>query len=276
LYKAFILFILPFALFASNVLMLKEDVKTVNASSYIYYIQDKNSEMNASDILNSSTLTLSTKNGHLGNRQGPFWSKLSIQNDSNRSRTLLLQNLLAGTNHISVYIYKKGILKKSILLGDMCEQENRIFLNRYSAFELLLAPYEEIIIISKVSNFSIVNIAWIIEKSTLFMEKESKFLIIFSLIGGIFIFFMIISFIYYLFYKKVTYLIISIFVLNTFLYQFGLQGLLYSLDIGINLEFNTFLAWVGGSLSKNTNYTASCISIFWLELKNSILCFLTV
>jgi len=236
-------------LFASDVLMLKEDVKTLNASSHIYYIQDKNSELNASDILNSSTLTLSNKNGHQGNIQGPFWSKLKLQNDSNRSRTLILYNPLAGTNYIDVYLYKKGILNKSIMLGDMIEQKNRIFLNRYSAFELLLAPSEQIIIISKVSNFSVINIAWIVEEPTLFIEEQSKFLIVFSLIGGIFIFFMIISFISYLFYKKLAYLIISLFVLNTFLYQFALQGLFYTLDIGINLEFNTFIAWVGGPSS---------------------------
>ena len=236
---------LPLILFASDVLMLKEDVKTLNASSHIYTIQDKNSELNASDILNSSTLTLSNKNGHLGNIQGPFWSKLTIQNDSNRSRMIILYNPLAGTNYIDVYLYQNSILKKSIMLGDMYEQKNRPFVNRFSAFELLLAPSEQITIISKVSNFNIINIAWIVEKPTLFMEEQSKFLIVFSFIGGVFIFFMIISFISYLFYKKITYLIISLFVLNTFLYQFALQGIFYSLDIGINLEFNTLIAWAG-------------------------------
>lgn len=236
-------------LFASDVLMLKEDVKTLNASSHIYYIQDKNAEYNASDILHSSTLTLSNKNGHLGNRQGPFWSKLSIRNDSNKSRTLILYNPLPGTNYIDVYLYQNSILKKSIMLGDMYEQKNRPFVNRYSAFELLLAPSEQITIISKVSNFTIVNIAWVIEEPTLFIEEQSKFLIVFSLIGGIFIFFMIISFIYYLFYKKITYLIISLFVLSTFFYQFALQGIFYALDIGINLKVNTSIAWGGAALN---------------------------
>ena len=234
---------LPLILFASDVLMLKEDVKTLNASSHTYYIQDNNSEFNANDILHSSTLTLSTQNGHLGNIQGPFWSRLTIQNDSNRSRMIILYNPLPGTNYIDAYLYQNSILKKSIILGDMRKQKNRDFINRFSAFELLLSPNEQITIISKVSNFNIINTAWIIKEPTLFMEEQSKFLILFSLIGGIFIFFILISLISFLFYKKLAYLIISLFMISTFLYQFAIQGLLYTLDIGINLELNTFIAW---------------------------------
>jgi len=219
--------------------MLKEDVKTVNTSSFRYFIQDKNSELNASDILSSST-----KDENKRNKQGPFWSRLILQNDSNKSRILILYNPLPGTNYVDIYLYQKGILKKSLLLGDMREQKNRDFLNRYSAFELRLLPNEKITIISKVSNFNVVNITWTIQEHILFMEEQSKFLILFSLVGGVFIFFMIVSFIYYLFYKKLAYLMISLFILNTFLYQFAIQGVFYTLDIGINLELNTLYAWI--------------------------------
>jgi len=235
-------------LFSSDVLMLKEDVKTVNTSSFTYFVQDKNSQLNASDILHSSTLQRSTKDGNQANKQTPFWSKLKLQNDSNKSRTLILYNPLAGTNYIDVYLYKKSILKKSILLGDMCEQENRIFINRFSAFELLLAPYEQITIISKLDNFSLVYIAWIIKDSKVFMEDESKFLTIFSLVGGVLILFIFISFIFYFFYKKITYLIIALYIIVSFLYQFTIQGVLYMLDIGVNLEFNTLIPWAGSQL----------------------------
>ncbi len=238
----------PWMLFASDILMLKEDVKTVNSSSFTYFVQDKNSKLNANDILNSSTLQRSTKDGNQGNKQGPFWSKLKLKNDSNKSRTLILYNPLAGTNYIDVYLYKKSILKKSILLGDMREQKNRIFINRFSAFELLLAPNEQITIISKLDNFSLVYIGWIIKDSKVFIEDESKFLTLFSLVAGIFIFFILTSFVYYLFHKEITYLIISIYIIISFLYQFSVQGIFYSLDIGINLKFNTFIPWAGSQL----------------------------
>ena len=149
---------LPLILFASDVLMLKEDVKTVNTSSYTYFVQDKNSELNASDILNSSTLKRSSKDGNQGITEGIFWSKLRLKNDSNKSRTLILYNPLAGINYLDVYLYQKEVLKKRILLGDMREQKSRDFINRYSAFELLLAPYEEITIISKIDNFTVIYI----------------------------------------------------------------------------------------------------------------------
>lgn len=183
-------------LFASDVLMLKEDVNTVNTSSFTYFIQDKNAEMNASDILHSSRLKRSTKDGNQGNTQGPFWSKLRLQNDSNKSRTLILHNPLAGMNYIDVYLYQKSILKKKILLGDMRKQENRMFLNRYSAFELLLAPHEEITIISKLDNFTVIYIGWILQESRVFIEEESKFLTIFSLVAGSFIFLFLLHHLY--------------------------------------------------------------------------------
>ena len=228
--------------------MLKEDVKTVNASSYIYYIQDKNSKMSASDILHSSTIECFKKDGNKVNIQGPFWSKLRLKNDSNRSRTLILYNPQAGINYIDVYLYQKGILKKHILLGDMRKQKNRTFLNRFSAFELLLNPNEEISIVSKLDNFTVVYIGWVIQESRVFIEEESKFLILFSLIGGILILFIFIAFISYFFYKKITYFIIGLYIILAFLYQFTIQGVLYMLDIGVNLEFNTFIPWASTQL----------------------------
>ncbi len=247
--KIFILLLFKLTLFASNILMLTDDMKELDASSHTYYIKDKNSTLTANDVLQSSSLTLSHKNGHLGNVQGPFWSKLTIENDSNKSRAFIVHNLLPGTNYVDVYLYQNDLLKKSYLLGDMREQSNKEFVHRFSAFELLLAPKEQISIVSKVDNFSIVNIAWIIKETTVFIQEQSKFLIIFSLIGGAFILFILISFILFLSYKKIAYLFLGLFVTSSLLHQFALQGFLYTLDIGINLEFNTYIAWAGGPFS---------------------------
>ena len=236
--------------------MLKEDVKTVDTSSFIYFIQDENLELNANDILCSSALKRSGQDGNQGNKQGPFWTRLKLKNDSNKTRSLVLYNPLAGINYIDVYLYKKNILKKHILLGDMLEQKERIFLNRYSAFELLLSPHEEITIVSKIDNFTIVYTSWRIEESRLFIERESKFLTIFSVVTGIFLFFMVVSFLFYVFYKKITYLIVSIYMILIFLYQFTVQGILYALDIGINLKFNTFIPWSSAQLN------AICLLLF--------------
>ena len=245
--------------------MLKKDVKTVNSSSYIDYIQDKNSEFNASDILHSSTLLRSSKDGNQGNKQGPFWSKLTLINDSNKTRTLILYNPLAGTNYIDVYLYQKGNLKKRLLLGDMREQKNKAFLNRYSAFELLLSPQEQITIVSKIDNFTIVYIGWVIKDTKVFIEEESKFLILFSLVAGIFVFFILVSFIYYLLHKKIIYLILSFHIIGTFLYQFSVQGILYSFDIGVNLKFNTFIPWAFAQL---TSITLLLFAYYFFEMKD--------
>ncbi|SFV71116.1 Signal Transduction Histidine Kinase (STHK) with CheB and CheR activity [hydrothermal vent metagenome] len=246
--------------------MLKEEVKTINTARFTYFVQDKHSEFNASDILKSSTLQRSNKDGNQGITEGVFWSKLRLKNDSNKSRTLILYNPLAGINYLDVYLYQKEVLKKRILLGDMREQKSRDFLNRYSAFELLLAPHEEITIVSKIDNFSVIYIAWIIEDTKVFIERESKFLILFSLVTGSFIFFIIVSFMYYLVHKEITYLIISFYIFISFSYQFAIQGIFYALDIGLNLELNTFISW---SASQFGAISLLLFTYYFFEMKKN-------
>ncbi|WP_162984598.1 sensor histidine kinase, partial [Poseidonibacter antarcticus] len=243
--KIILIILLHFTMYASNTLIITEDEDLVDASPYTFYIQDSNLELNESDILTKKDLKIPSQNGHLGNIQGPIWSKVTLQNESNKYRHFIIYNQLPGTNYIDVFLFKKNKLIKTHLLGDMRSLENREMNNRFSAFKLILAPQEKITVISKIDNYSILNIGWTIEDNIKFIENESKFLVIFGLVGGIFFLFIILSFILYSFYKKIPYLIIALYLINTFYYQFSIQGIVHTLDMGINLNFNTLVSWTG-------------------------------
>ena len=249
--KLLLLVIFGSILFATDALVLQQEMLKVNASSHTYYVSDKNSDLNASDILNDPKLTVLVKGGHVITQQGPVWTKTTLQNDTNKSRSFIVYNPLPGTNYIDVYLYKNDSLIKTYILGDLREQTKRPIVNRFSSFELLLAPREQITIISKVSNYNIVNITWIIEDTTLFIQEEAKFLTLFSLVAGVFLIAIAITFILYLLYKDRAYFIISLYLLFTFIYQYTIQGIWYALDIGINLEIITLIAWSSPTITSS-------------------------
>jgi two-component system, sensor histidine kinase LadS len=236
-------------LFSNDVFIVDKKIQEFNASSYIFYIQDKNNSLNAEEILKSNTLQQLKNNGQLPNISGPFWSRFEIKNDTSELRHLLIYNILAGTNYIDVFLYKNNILEKQYLLGDMREQSTREILSRYSAFELTLKPDESYTIISKVDNYNIVNLSWIVSDYNYYISNESKKLLFFGLFGGVFILFSILSFILYFIYKEKSYMTVGVYTLLIILYLYSVQGINYNLDIGMNLEFSTISAWTVPSMT---------------------------
>jgi len=174
---------------------------------------------------------------------GPFWSKIKIQNFSTSSKKVILYNLLPGTNYIDVYIYRDDKVFKKYLLGDMRPQITQELNTRYHMFELTLEAKESFTIISKVDNYNINNISWIISQYNRYITLESKKLIIYGLAGGFLFLFSILSFGAFSIYKESTYFLLGIFSLNYLFYHFSFQGVFYLMDIGINLDLLTYYAW---------------------------------
>ena len=247
----FITFTLFIHLFGYETFIVKGDLQNFNSAPYTFYIQDRNNSFSAEDILNHKELKQLHKNGQLPNLMGPFWSRFEIKNNTNELKHLLLYNILPGTNHIDAYVYKDDALVKKYLLGDMRAQNTKEILSRYSIFELTLNVGESYTIVSKVDNYNIVNLSWVVSENNFFMGEESKKLIILGVNAGFFILFTILSTILFFIYKETAYLSVAAYITALSLYIFSVQGVLYNFNLGINLTLLSLFAWTLPSLSSS-------------------------
>ncbi|MFT5662386.1 MAG: signal transduction histidine kinase [Sulfurimonas sp.] len=250
--RLILIFLLTTGLHAIDLVELKKDFQGFDASTHIYYINDKNNTFSSLDILKKDILKKAPKGGQLKSDLGPFWSKLSLKNCSQEIQNLILYNKLPGMNYIDVFVYKNEKLINTYLLGDLREQNLKEHLSRYSMFELILLPNEQVTIVSKVDNYNLHNISWLIKNSHKFFELESNVLVLLGIVAGFFLLFAIISFILFVIYRPITYLIIALHTLVWLAYILSINGVLYQLDINLNLNFITIISWfiplVGTSL----------------------------
>lgn len=243
-YKLILIF---FIVFTNNLFSKTLDVSkytNINSFEFITYTKDNNYKIN--NLNHSKFKKLPSR--HLGSVKGPFWTKLEITNSSNSIKNIVLFNELAGTNKIDVYVYKNNKLVKVYNLGDFVPQEKIEFLTRYPIFNLEINSNEEYTIISKIENYSIYNLSWRIKDSNNFYVDEFKLFLMFGLLIGFGLFLIFLNFLNYFTYSNKMYLLLSLITLTLLLYQLGFHGLLYYLNIGINLTLITTITWISSLL----------------------------
>jgi len=233
------------ALFLTNLLANILDVASLNNTKsidYIYFINDKESLYTYKDIASKNDLQ---KLGlaHIGGAKGPFWTKISLTNSSSKIKNITLYNPLAGINKIDAYLLKNGELAGTLLLGDLRAQNLRDSLSSYSHLNLTIEPNESITIISKIENFHIYNLSWEILPTDDYFKKDSNKLYLAGLLGGVLLLFCIYNLINSVVYKNKIYLIICGIAISLGLYQYAFHGILYFLDLGLNLDLITAFAW---------------------------------
>ena len=226
-----------------NIVNIDANFTEISSPDYIYYINDKNNTYSPSMILHSKVLKQTTKM-HIGSKNNPFWTRVRIKNRSDKIQNLSLFNPLAGIAAIDVYIYKDDTLIKSHSLGDMREQSKREVVTRLSMFNLTLLAGESVVVVSKIENYMFYNIGLSIQKSELFMEDENYFIFSMAFWGGIGTFILIVIFAFFIMYKQKAYLLLSLYFSMMILYEYSFHGILYLLDIGINLKLISILPWL--------------------------------
>lgn len=226
---------------SSNVLQITNDIK-VEAKDFMYYIEDRENKFTYEDIKDNKNLKKMTQS-HIGIQHGPFWTKLEIKNTTNEVQDISIYNQLSGMNKIDVFIIQHDKLIKKIVLGDFEKQELRETLSTHSNFNLLLEPNQSYLIISRLKNFQIYNIGWELESSKYFFNEETQKIFYSGLFGGLVLLFCIYNMLNFLIYKKYEYLIICGIALSMLSYQFGFHGILYFMNIGLNLELITAITW---------------------------------
>ena len=219
------------------------NLENIKALEYTYFINDKENKYTYLDIKNKTDLK-ALEVTHIGPAVGPFWTKISLHNDSNEVKSITLYNLLAGINKIDVYLIKNDELIKTIYLGDLRPQEKRENLSSYSNFNLILNPKEAITIISKIENFHIYNLGWEVLESDDFFTKHSNKIFFSAFIGGIVLLFCIYNILNFFIYKNKSYLIICAIGLTLTFYQYSFHGIFYFLNMNINLELITCITWI--------------------------------
>ncbi|PRN00562.1 sensor histidine kinase [Aliarcobacter cryaerophilus] len=218
------------------------DLDSANITNNIYFINDKDKIYSYEDI-NSKVDLEQLKIMHIGAAKGPLWTKLKLVNNSNNIENITLYNPLSGINKIDVYVIKENNLLNTFYLGDLRNQEKRESLSTYSNINLTLNPNDEITIISKIENFYVYNIGWNILKTSEYFKMDSNKIFFAGLLGGIVLLFCIYNIINFILYKNKSYLIICFIALSLGLYQYGFHGIIYFLDININLELITAITW---------------------------------
>lgn len=272
----FLLFLL-LVLTTLNSKMLDISNSNIQTLEYTYFINDSKNLYDYENIYKNQNLeTLKIK--HIGSAKGPFWTKITLQNNSDEIKQFTMFNPLAGTNKIDVYLVQNDKLIKTFNLGDFRPQKEIQNLATYSNINLILKPNEIITVISKIENFHIYNLGWEIVPSLDFFKQETQKLFYSGLLGGIVLLFCVYNIFNFLIYKNSIYLIISFIAISLTSYQYGFHGIFYFLDIGLNLELITAITWnssvIGGFLillfayvffnQKEKYIKSSYINIFFL------------
>lgn len=256
-----ILFIIICISFSNSKILDISDIQSYKSTDYIYYIEDNNYTFE--NILNNNSMSfLEKKNLKISNKI--FWTKLTIKNNTNDFKQIVMNNNLAGMNLLDVYLIKNNKLYKTLFLGDLREQRLRNIIDRYSNFILQLEPNEEVVVISKLENYLVYNLNWEITNIETFYNKELKLIFLFGIFGGVLILFCIFNLFNFYIYKKSEYLIICGLTFSILSYQFSFNGILYFLNFNFNLKLITALAWDATTL---VGFFLSLFSIIFFQLR---------
>jgi len=246
--KVILFLLMCVTLKAYDTLELKNNFSTINVSPYIYYINDKEKFLTPKDILNTRHLKKLSIKANLKPNLGPYWSRVNIRNSSKNIQNFYIYNKIPGMNYVDFYIYKNDKIIDTYFLGDMRKQNLRKYINRYSMFQVSLLPNEQVIIVSKVFNYNIHNISLSIINTQKFLELESNLLFVFGITTGLFLSFGILSIVLFAVFKKIAYVYIFLYSFLSLVYMLSLQGILYQINIGLNLDLINIFAWNSSQL----------------------------
>ena len=234
-------------MYANKIIEIKDDFITASSSNFIYYTHDTNNTLKASDILEHDNLTLA-EHTYLGTIQGSFWTRLEVKNRSSNIQELAIYNPFANIGKLDVYIYKDTKLIRTILLGDLREQKTKKTLSRLQVFKLTLMIDETVTIVTKISN-NIYSIGWDIKPYENFINNEFDEILVVGIFFGLILIYILFNMFSYFFYRDPVYLIMSIIICSFTLYIFGGNGILYKMNIGLNLQFIVAICWNAGTVA---------------------------
>lgn len=212
------------------------------SSEVQFNIEDKNGTLTNDDIVLNNNLQQYTKN-YASYSNSIFWSRFDIENKGTQSISLILSNPRAGIDHIDVFIYHGKTLVKKHILGDLHPQNERLLLSPKSVFYISLEPKEIVTIVTRYQNLGSYDFNWEILSTLDYSYKNSANLWFWGLFGGVMIALIFYNFIMYIHLKKTVFLLFVVHSTLLLWFQYAFNGILYFLNLEINLLTITLSTW---------------------------------
>ena len=270
--KILLLVLLFFSTLYAEPLTINQAFVSQMSGAYQANIEDKEKNFTAEQILHDENITHYPKN-FSSYSLSAFWSNFDIYNSSQKSIRIAIANLRAGTDKIDVYLYKNGVLTKTIYLGDMRPQEEREILAPKSVFYLSIDANETITLVSRFDSLGSYDMQWEVSTLRHYHNKNSLELLLWGLFGGVIFALIIYNLMMFYNLRKVIYLVYVVHAFLLLFFQFSLAGVFYFLDIGIDLFTLTLSTWFVGyfMLAALSLFT---ILFFELHIQNRALAWL--
>lgn len=245
-----------------GVLSLKASILTIDnkfisgsSSEFQFNVEDKNGILNNDNIILNNNLQEYTQN-HASYSNSIFWSRFKLQNKETQAIALVLSNPRAGMDKIDVFVYEGNTLVKKHNLGDLRPQNERLLLSSKSVFYLNLEPNKIFTIVTRYENLGSYDFNWEILSTLHYSSSNSRHLWFWGIFGGIMIALIFYNLVMYIYLKKAVFLFFVIHSILLLWFQYAFNGILYFLNIGINLLTITFSTWFV------SNLIVSVLSIF--------------
>lgn len=236
------------SLFAQKEVIIDNNFDHLRATSYIEFIQDTKKQFHDIDILklkNMKPLTFSN-NGFNSHR---YWTRLQVENSSNKVQEIVFENPRAGMDYIDVSVFKDSSLEHKFFLGDLRPITNRSYQSLKSNFSLILLPKEKVTIITKLSTNASLELGWDIYTKKSFLSNEYFQYGLFGLFVGFIVTLIVVTVFIYWHSKSSFILIFTLFLINTIFLQMCLQGVLYLLLYKFFGYINFHLYEISGYIS---------------------------
>ena len=225
------------------------------SSEVQFNIEDKNSTLTNDDIILDNNLQQYQKN-YASYSTSIFWSKFDIQNQGTQTIPLMLSNPRAGMDQLDVFVYSSKTLLHKYSLGDLRPQNERLILSPKSVFYISLEPNEIVTIVTRYENLGSYDFNWEISSTLDYSYKNSVNLWFWGIFAGSMITLIFYNFIMYVHLKKTVFLLFVIHSTLLLWFQYAFNGILYFLNLGINLLTITLSTWFV------SNLIISVLSIF--------------
>lgn len=172
-----------------------------------------------------------------------YWSRFEIRNTGDHPSSIVIRNLRAGTDQIDVYLYRGDELSKTILLGDLRSQDDRLLLSPKSAFYVTVAPHETITVVSRFQTLGSYDLQWEVSSTSHYSFINSLELWFWGIYGGLTLALVLYNLMMYTHLKKGVFLAYVAHALFLLWFQYAYAGILYFLNIGIPLMPLTLSLW---------------------------------
>ena len=251
-----VLFIFIFVqqLLCYETFFIKDSFEKNSVKKEIYFIKN-NPSLNAQTVYEHKQMQPLPEDS-LRIEKNSFWTRFQIKNNANTIKDIVIYKERTRLNLVEAYIYKNNKLIQTHKLGDLIPQSQKLFYSRYSLFQVKLLPKEEVTIVSYIQNNAIYDLGWTVQTIQDYQKEENQNMFFWGMLGGS----LILAFFFNVFMYKVHnqkgYLVIAIHSIIFISFQYTEHGIMYHLDLGIDLPYLISILFI------STQFSAIALALF--------------